>query len=336
MKNKRQLGWMFVVTALCLGVLLIGQSLVIAGPGDGQQPGQNPRDGSGGDGKVVPPGPADDGAENAPALTSGLRKLTSEEINRIRYLELRGMRLNTKQPDRVTVTIPKETIVDFLLEMEGHVDFEGEKSRREFRKLTAPKKLHFIAYYGQAKYADRVEITSDPEVFVTFKKNVLPIVLRGCASASCHSAAAKRPSDFQLYKDPKRVAATTYADFLFLSDFEVGRSRMIDRGQPEESLLLKYMLPEKDVKPSQRHPGDPNIQPVFQSRKAIGYRRILQWIGSLKHPAEEYGVRLVPRGEPAGDGFSPGGDPIPVEDAQPAGDSQQGGDAAPSGTSRSD
>ncbi|MFH1416928.1 MAG: hypothetical protein ABII12_01390 [Planctomycetota bacterium] len=328
MKNERQLGWMFVVAALCFGVLMINQGLVIAGPGQEQPPTPDPRDDGAADGTQEQAGPADAGAELPPPLASGLRKLTPAEINRIRYMELRGMRLNTKQPDRVTAKLPKETIVDFLLDTEGHVDFEGEKSRREFRKLTAPQKLHYIAYYKGAKYADRVEITSDPEVFVTFKKNVLPIVLRGCASANCHSAAARRPSDFQLFKDPKRVPATTYADFLFLSDYEVGGDRMIDRGRPEASLLLEYMLPEKDVKPAQRHPGDMKLKPVFQSRKALGYRRILDWIGTLKHPAEDYGVRLVPRHEPPSGDVLPGGDLPPGGDVPPEGTARPEGEAA--------
>lgn len=104
-----------------------------------------------------------------------MRKLTAEEINRVRFLELRAFRLAaTDAPDRVTVKIPKKTVDDFLLEMEGHKDFLGEPSRRDFRKLTPPQKLHYIAKYQGDAFIDRVKIESDPEVFIEFRKRILP------------------------------------------------------------------------------------------------------------------------------------------------------------------
>jgi hypothetical protein len=262
--------------------------------------------------------PADDAAPTPP---TGLRKLTREEINRIRYMELRGMRLRTNQPDRVTVKIPRQTIDEFLVDMEGHPDFRGERSRRAFRKLTAPQKLHHIAYYKGAKYADKVEIKSDPEVFVEFRKQVLPIALRGCAKPSCHASTNEDETiRFRLFKDPKKTPATIFADFIVLNDLEVGVCRVIDRSQPENSLLLTYMLPPKDVKPEMRHPGGFELKPVFRSRKTAGFRRIQKWIASLKHPQEKYGVRLVPsRQDPATPPDDPAQEPddLDTKDEEP-------------------
>ncbi len=231
--------------------------------------------------------PADDAAPTPP---TGLRKLTREEINRIRY-------------------------------MEGHPDFRGERSRRAFRKLTAPQKLHHIAYYKGAKYADKVEIKSDPEVFVEFRKQVLPIAIRGCAKPSCHASTNEDETiRFRLFKDPKKTPATTFADFIILNDLEVGVYRVIDRSQPENSLLLTYMLPSKDVKPEMRHPGGFELKPVFRSRKTAGFRRIQKWIASLKHPQEKYGVRLVPsRQDPATPPDDPAQEPddLDTKDEEP-------------------
>ncbi len=223
-----------------------------------------------------------------------MRKLTSEEIHRIRYLELRGMRLTTDRPDRVTVKVPLETVDDFLLEMEGHPDFIGEPARREFRKLTPPQKLHLIARYKGEAYIDKVKIESDPEVFVEFRKRVMPIVARGCATTGCHGPGSGDSAGFSLFDDPKRAKETTYANFVILSELESGNRQMINRPHPQESLLLTCMLPSKEVKPALRHPGDLNIKPVYQSRNAPGYRRIERWIASLKQPTPDYGIRLVP------------------------------------------
>lgn len=223
-----------------------------------------------------------------------LRKLTPEEINRVRYLELRAFRLAASdRPDRVTVKIPKKTVDDFLLEMEGHEDFLGEPSRRAFRKLTPPQKLHFIAKYQREAFIDKVKIESDPEVLLEFRKRVLPTVLRGCATSGCHNANYDENTKFGLYKDPKRQADKVYANFLLLSELQHDGMPVINRTQPDNSLLLSYMLPIKEVKESMRHPGGVELQPMYQSRGAQNYKRIERWIASLRQPAPDYGISMV-------------------------------------------
>lgn len=295
----RSVRWAFLFSVAGLLVAVLATSPVTVRAGDG------PRDavaagvaGDGvafyqvqGDGKEPPKPPADDSFQDEAQPIGGIRKLTPEEINRVRYMELRGMRLTTEKPDRVAVKVPKDTIDDFLLDMEGHPEFRGEETRRQFRRLTAPQKLHWIARYRGAKYADRVEIRSDPEVFVNFKKHVLPVVLRSCATSGCHGYGTSR-EPFVLFNDPKRSVATTYADFVALATKEHEGNAVLDRAHPENSLLLTYLLPEADVKPELRHPGNVAVKPAFRTRKAIGYRRIRDWVASLKHPAEDYGVDL--------------------------------------------
>jgi len=245
------------------------------------------------------PETADAKEENDGAPT-GLRKLTPEEVSRIRYLELRGMRLGqaTNRPDRVIVKIPQETTEAFLKEMEGHEDWRGDATRREFLRLTAPQKLHQIAIYRGARYADRVRIMSDPEVFVAFRQNVMPTAVRACAQPGCHLYDPQHPRPFQLFKDPVKSEATTYANFVMLCEMEIDGRRVINRAKPEESLLLTYLLPVKDVEPALRHAGNPGPKTIFRTRKARGYRAIQKWIASLKHPAEDYGVRFNPPPSP--------------------------------------
>lgn len=227
--------------------------------------------------------------------TAVIRKLNKKEISRIRYMELRGMRLSAAdQPDRVIVKIPQATVDEFLTEMQGEPGFSTEAGRREFRKLTPPQKLHVIAKRKGEAFADKVDIQTDPEVFVEFRKQVLPTIFRGCATSGCHSPGNEEQAHFSLYKDPKKSAATTYANFIVLTELRVGDYPLLDREHPENSLLLTYMLPSKDVKAAMRHPGKEEIRAQFQSAAAPTFRRIERWIASLKVPQPDYGVQLLP------------------------------------------
>lgn len=253
------------------------------------------------DGSLLAPptsGPSDDGGEQVgegdETAQAPNKALTYEQVSRIRYMELRGMRRpSMTEPDRVTVRISRDVIDEFLLSMEGDPNFREDRDRRNFLKMTPPQKLHTIAKYKGASYADKVRITSDPEVFVEFRKNVLPHVLRGCATTGCHTSTNRSAPGFAFLNDPKRTTLSVYSNFLILNDLRVGKHRMMDRSQPENSLLLTYLLPRNSVLPEFRHPGTADIKPLFPSRKHKHYTRVLNWISSLKHPAEEYGVRLI-------------------------------------------
>lgn len=234
----------------------------------------------------------EDDADDTDRMT--LKPLTPEQISRIRYMELRGMRTSSREPDRVTVKISKDVIDEFLLSMEGHEDFRNRRAKPEFLKMTPPQKLHVITRYRGAEYADKVRIQSDPEIFVEFRKNVLPVVLRSCATSGCHTTTNRDVKGFAFINDPKRTDQAVYSNFVIMNDIQVRKRRLIDRSQPDNSLLLTFMLPKNEVRPEFRHPGDVEFQPAFRSRKHPRYLRLLNWIESLKHPAEDYGVRLLP------------------------------------------
>lgn len=302
MRNKRALGWLLCAGVCSACVMLVAQVDAVGWPSAGGDSGDRP----GASRSWAPPEPdADDPAldDDGEPGEEGLRELTPEEISRIRFMELRGMRLKTSQPDRVKTEVPRETVERFLAEMaddpqfrDDDYPFRSKKNQKEFRKLTSAQKVHWIAHYSQTKFADEIKIKSDPEVFVTFKKNVLPIIVRTCAKQpGCHASTGEDESiRFRLFEGARRPAPRLYANFLVLNDTEVGDLAVIDRSQPSDSLLLTYLLPAETTKAAARHPGTDTFKPPFKSRKAPGFRRIEQWIRSLKHPAEDYGVRLVP------------------------------------------
>lgn len=296
-------------------------------------------------GESVAPPPSSQPDDEA-AGQSALRKLSNQEISRIRFLELRGTRSKTDRPDRVQARISNQVMEAFLAEMEGHEGFlkdigggesvSAKEARRIFYQLTLPQKLHVLAYYQGAKYADRVEILTDPEVFVSFKKNVQPVVVRACGRAGCHSAANEDSRmRFRLYNDPKRSAATTYANFIMLCEVRVGGRKLIDRAHVENSLLLTCMLPIKDVPLEFRHPpANVELSPVFRTSRAEGYQRISKWIASLKQPAEDYGVHFLKgndeeSADTSEDGSEIGGTPSPSGGEKPASNQPSGSKPSP-------
>ena len=288
MNTLKRITWISATLALILTSLLPWEKNAQGMPPPRDPPTSRPDSGA-------------DDDDNTPESAS-LRRLTEKEVSRIRYLELRGIRLRKEDaPDRVIVEIPKNTVDDFLVEMQGHKDFQEEATRKAFLKLTPAQKLHYIAAYKGAAYADRVLIKSDPEVFVEFKKRdfLKKIIVNGCATSGCHGKNNDSSVGFHLFDDPKQTAAKVYADFVILNDLQVGGALMINRAHPEDSLLLSYMLPQKDVVPALRHPGKVEYRPIFRNKNAEGYKRLEKWITSLKHPSENYGVHLIPTSKPA-------------------------------------
>ena len=246
------------------------------------QPGPTTQPGRRFTSRPPPTEPADDEAG-----ASHIRKLTNEEIFRLRFLELRGSRASADaRPEPITVKLDNKLVDEFLTSMEGNNDFlrlmggpdnpsyTFENAKADFRKLTSAQKVHVIAAEKGPDFADKIHITSDPEVFVEFRKHVMPAILQGCATTGCHAIGSGDEVKFQLFKDPKKTPETTYANFIVLNDLVIESLPLINRSNPANSLLLNYMLPAKDVKPEMRHPEKVDYRPIFQNRTGAGFRRI--------------------------------------------------------------
>ena len=313
------------IFAVLVGGLLLweSQDAVIAAPGDGNgpafmqpedKPADNPKKGKKRPDKKDDRGdgqddwedyvPEDEQPDNPYA--PDIRRLKKDEISQIRFMEMNAMR-GGNDVEKIIVGITRDVANDFLLEMAGHEDFRSEQTRRNFMKLTPAQKVHYIAKYTGTKFAERIEIKSDPDIFSEFRRNVMPYVIRGCATGGCHNSLTKEAYGFKLFKDPRRSPSTMYANFIVLNDFANESGKMIDRNSPQNSLLANYLLEPDQVSVELRHPGDVKYRHPFKNRKNKGYKRIVNWMGSLKIPAEDYGVRLLPEFVP---NPTPFGDPI--------------------------
>jgi len=162
--------------------------------------------------------------------------------------------------------------------------------------------------------AKDVRVVNDPEVIVTFRKNVLPLVLQGCATSLCHGGNDQAAiSKFALIS-PAADNAAVYTDFYVLTTTKVNANKgvianvtsggpdwqyMVDRTHPSDSLVLQYGLP--DSMADKKHPHVAGYNGVFTKGKTDPkYAAIANWVQSLSPIAPDYGISFkLERNAPA-------------------------------------
>jgi hypothetical protein len=234
------------------------------------------------------------GAEAGPepaANTRGrlprLPALSAHDIQRLKLAELRldGAAENVRVQFG-TKAEQNELAKQVLAELRDRTDY-----RKEWEDILLHgqphEKLRLIVKTTGNKYADRITVTSDPEVFANFRTHVLPLVARGCAKSGCHSG-----NDAAVFRFPDGSAqneAYMYLAFYLLDRLETRQGPLIDRDNPGGSVLLGYMLPQKDN--SQAHPEidrKRKISPVLRGADNAAYKHIVDWINSLRVPHPDY------------------------------------------------
>ena len=77
-------------------------------------------------------------------------------------------------------------------------------------------------------------------------------------------------------------------NYFMLHQYETQHYYMIDRVEPDQSLLLQYGLSRDYART--RHPEVAGWKARFPSRDNAGYVQIRDWIASLHRPSPEYGI----------------------------------------------
>jgi hypothetical protein len=83
-----------------------------------------------------------------------------------------------------------------------------------------------------------------------------------------------------------------YANFLILHDTEVGSEWIINRNDPERSLLLAWGLSRDAGGPiaGTKHPTP--IKPVYRGMEGPDYGVVYEWLNSLAIDRPDYGIDL--------------------------------------------
>jgi hypothetical protein len=234
------------------------------------------------------------------------KTLTPEEVNRIKQVEF------SPADEKLRINFKNDVIKKYL---EANPNEEA-RTFAAFNKLPKPEQAFRIIKHG-GELAKDVEIAGDPAIFMSYRRDVLPLVLQNCATSSCHGGSNEASAKFGLIS-PAADQTTVYTDFYVLQTtkqklegagdggmFAPAMAYMINRNQPEKSLLLQYGLPANSAE--MKHPQARGYTPLFQKGTADPkYAAVKNFIGSLNRLEPDYGIdfkleRLsgVPVGVPA-------------------------------------
>lgn len=192
----------------------------------------------------------------------------------------------------VRVYFEDKVLRDFLDAMSGHPDFDTRDERASFLELSPTKQLQLIRLHTGTRFADRITILTDPLVFRRFKR-VLPIVMAGCGTSGCHGG--PEAHGYRLRTGRPRSAENLYTHFFILNQAHKGNLQLVDRANPEESLILQYGLPSSQAKLT--HPKE--IPAMFpRGREDVRYQIVRDWIEMLQMPEPRTGVTLPGYSEP--------------------------------------
>lgn len=165
--------------------------------------------------------------------------------------------------------------------------------KRILEKGHPPERLQLILRTTGLRYADRINVRGDTETFSDFRKKVLPLAMRGCGRTGCHGG-----NTTEYFRFPTGAQSSddfVYTAFYVLDTLQTPLGPMLDRDLPEESALLKYMLPHKEGSlPAHPIVKNAKVIPAIESRDSREYRDVVSWISSLRVPHPEYQLAYQP------------------------------------------
>jgi hypothetical protein len=227
--------------------------------------------------KPVAPPPA-----TAPVTTGGgvgpaKRLLTPEEITLVRLREM----------PRGDKTIKLQVLPTAKIAARD----AGVINDVEFKSITLPELAMRILDSNNAPPAlkQQVKVLSDPAPLVEYRQKVNKVLVASCASAACHGG--NQGGNLLLFPDPQKEDQVL-TNFVVLQKFEKkveGAVRsMLDRNNPEASLLLGYMLnPETSRTP---HPKVEGFKAAARTVREPAYVAAMNWMGKSLIPiAAPYG-----------------------------------------------
>ena len=268
--------------------------------------------------------------------------LSDADIERLKMLELKldgpaeVVRVHFKKKGRQR-DLPLEVLDQARKRPEFHTAWEDVLLRGQ-----SYEKLQLIVRLTGTRYADRIDIENDPDVFETFRRRVLPLVERGCARAGCHAGRSARVFRFPM----GATTGTTYAytTFVLLDQMRTKDGALLERANPEASVLLSYLLPQENNPKAHPPVGHgPAFKAVIIHRDDRTYAAVVAWINKLMVPHPEYGLEydnpyagLMPPAEKTNPPPEEKKEAPELPESQPAAPETQPGEGPPGGNAPSD
>ena len=220
-------------------------------------------------------------------------RLSREQINLIRVFEIDL----TKRP--VVVVPPK--VIDEVFKYYADGQLLGETERRKFKGRKGWQQLEQMfelvrdnpqirSLYKQVKVRD------DPPAMRTFRTRIhRHYGLNYCGTAGCHGG--EEAGSLQFFRERPTHIATVYTNFFMLDSFKAkSRYDMIDRENPDRSLLIQYALPAADaLEPHPQVKGwKPLLKPQRGDRRDRRAQMVIDWINSLQKLSTNYMIEFKP------------------------------------------
>jgi hypothetical protein len=240
--------------------------------------------------------------------------MTEPDMQRIRLAELRS-----SDKGKVAITFQNDVLRRFVDRVRGRGDFTEIGYENEFLRnaqtnpVGAVVKILEMEPNAKDLQADII-LKSNPGFMKTFKTGIWPTIQGNCASMNCHGAPSGQ-GRLKLYNLRGPDDAIFFTNFYILDSYDGPRGKLINRGQPAQSLLLQFGLPEDIAR--MRHPVAK--LPMYNSYQDRRYVVMDEWIRSLLNPHPTYDVTYKAPGAPAPAPAAPESQPAaPAASAAPA------------------
>jgi hypothetical protein len=226
------------------------------------------------------------GQTSPPVKPGEIRLVNAADIDRIRLAEL------FDDENQLPIVFQNNVAKRFLESESGRDIASDPKALARFHVAQLGFKAVQMrdAVEGQPNAEDikkDIVVKSDPRVVAKMRASVWPLVASRCGNRDCHGG-AKLNGVVRLVNRGDEATSVAYTNFVLL-DGTVNKSgdRLIDRNEPERSLLLQYGLPNT-IPPQvgqSRHLKVKGWIPLYKNESAEAYRTALAWIRSLRKNA---------------------------------------------------
>jgi hypothetical protein len=239
-------------------------------------------------------GPATQGTRPAPEANAVGAVLPrewlapEEDIFRIRMEELRP-------EERLPIQFRNDVINRFIKKWRGKEEFKEFRFEDAFRGWVQANPARAVEFMREkdpedTDIKDDILVQNDPKFMTDFRAKVWPIVAASCAAPQCHGGGEPK-GGLRLFNVAGRNERIDYTNYLLVDGVVSRGRRMVDRANPEVSLLLQYMLPEDLAQ--FRH--STKIQAAAGRKEDARYVAVLEWIQSLHRPPHpDYRLKYAP------------------------------------------
>ena len=237
-------------------------------------------------------GSADRGGDKRPPASRSRPVYLSEaDINLVRVYEI-----DLNDADAPGVEVPEIVLLEAITEHPKHPSIPvGEAERDALLSRSGHDQLAFLFELEARSLYRNVRIRRDPENLAAFRREINPGHVARYFEP--HFGRGRVPG-LKLLRHRPNTTAEAYTNFVALCRFSYQGLPMIDRFNPEASLLLQWGLPRDEA----LHPA-PEVRgwrPRFRSLRDPRVERLREWIDGLVKFAPDYDVLLPDLGGDAG------------------------------------